>query len=102
MVFLGLIVYMGLLPIPSIVDFWAVHTRVPQVADYMSRNRFKTIRSTLHFNDNDQAAGSQDRFFKVRALFTKVSREFLKVPETPIHSIDDIIQAPTICRGMSR
>ncbi|XP_068237423.1 uncharacterized protein [Palaemon carinicauda] len=45
MVFLGLIIYMGLVPLPSIVDFWAVKTRIPQVADFMSRNRFKAIRS---------------------------------------------------------
>ncbi|XP_068242384.1 piggyBac transposable element-derived protein 2-like isoform X2 [Palaemon carinicauda] len=88
MVFLGLIIYMGLVPLPSIVDFWAVKTRIPQVANFMSRNRFKAIRSSIHFNDNDQAAGSQDRFFKVRVPFTKVTRVFLKVPETPIHSID--------------
>ena len=65
MVFLGLIIYMGLVPLPSIVDFWAVKTRVPEMADFMSRTRFKAIRSSLHFNNNDQAAGSQDRFFKV-------------------------------------
>ena len=93
MVFLGLIIYMGLVPLPSLVDFWAVKTRVPQVADYMSRNRFKAIRSYLHFNDNDHAAGSLDRFFKVRSLFTKVTREFLKVPETPMHSIDEVMVA---------
>ncbi|XP_064120264.1 piggyBac transposable element-derived protein 3-like [Macrobrachium nipponense] len=93
MVFLGLIVYMGLVPLPSIVDFWAVKTRIPQVADFMSRNHFKAIRSSLHFSDNDQAAASQDRFFKVRVPFTKVTREFLKVPETPIHSIDEVMVA---------
>ncbi|XP_064108436.1 piggyBac transposable element-derived protein 3-like [Macrobrachium nipponense] len=93
MVFLGLIVYMGPVPLPSIVDFWAVKTRIPQVADFMSRNRLKAIRSSLHFSDNDQAAASQDRFFMVRVPFTKVTREFLKVPETPIHSIDEVMVA---------
>ena len=93
MVFLGLIIYMGLVHLPSIVDYWAVKTRVPHVADFMSRNRFKTIRTSLHFNDNDQAAGSQDRFFKMRPPFTKVTREFLKVPETPVHSIDEVMVA---------
>ncbi|XP_064088448.1 piggyBac transposable element-derived protein 3-like [Macrobrachium nipponense] len=59
----------------------------------MSRNCSKAIRSSLHFSDNDQAAASQDRFFKVRVPFTKVTREFLKVPETPIHSIDEVMVA---------
>lgn len=93
LVFLGIIMYMGLVPLPSIVDYWAVQTRVPQVADFMSRNRFKSIRSKLHFNDNDQASGSQDKFFKVRPIFTNVTKEFLKVPETPVNSIDEVMVA---------
>ena len=91
MVFLGLVIYMGVVPLPSIIDYWNTWTRISQVADYMSRNRFKAIRSTLHFNDNDQATGSKDRFFKIWPLFTKVTRELLKVEETPVHSIDEVM-----------
>ncbi|XP_066957626.1 LOW QUALITY PROTEIN: piggyBac transposable element-derived protein 3-like [Macrobrachium rosenbergii] len=90
-VFMGAITFMGLVPLPSIVDYWAVHTRIPQIANCMSRNRFKAIRSNLHFSDNDLAAGSRDRFLKVRAIFSKVTREFLKVAETPVQSIDEVM-----------
>ncbi|XP_066941185.1 piggyBac transposable element-derived protein 3-like [Macrobrachium rosenbergii] len=93
MVFLGFIMYMGLMPLPSIVDYWAVRRRVPQVAEYRSRNRFKAIRSNLHFSDNDQAARSQDQFLKVRFLFTKITREFLNVAETPLQSVDEVMVA---------
>ncbi|XP_064088812.1 piggyBac transposable element-derived protein 3-like, partial [Macrobrachium nipponense] len=93
MVFLGLLMYMELMPLPSIVDYWAIKTRVPQVAEYMSRNRFKVIRSNLHFSDNEQAAGSKDRFLKVCSLFTKVTREFLNFAETPMQSIDEVMVA---------
>ena len=79
---------MGLVPLPSIMDYWAVHTRVSQVTEFMSKNRFKSIPSNLHFNDNDPETGSHDRFFKVRPLLTKVTREFLKVLETLMNSID--------------
>ncbi|XP_068203690.1 piggyBac transposable element-derived protein 3-like [Palaemon carinicauda] len=89
LVFHGLIVYMGLVPIPSLVNFWAVKTRIPQVADFISSNYFKSMLSSLHFNDNDQAAVSQVRFFKVRVPFTMVTKEFWKVSETPIHSMDE-------------
>ncbi|XP_068238414.1 piggyBac transposable element-derived protein 2-like [Palaemon carinicauda] len=93
MVFFGLIVYMGLVRLPSIVDFRAVKTRTLQVADFMSSNRFKLIRSSLQFNDNDQTAASEDRFFKIRLPFTKIAREFLKVPKTHIHSINEVMVA---------
>ncbi|KAK4299449.1 hypothetical protein Pmani_028262 [Petrolisthes manimaculis] len=62
MVFIGLVIFMGVTSLPSIVDYWKRMTRIPQVADIMSKNRFKQIRATLHFNDNHQCEGSQDRF----------------------------------------
>ncbi|XP_068233395.1 piggyBac transposable element-derived protein 3-like [Palaemon carinicauda] len=92
-VFLGLIVYMGLVLLLITVDLWAMKTRIPQAADFMSMNCFNSIRSSLHFNKNDQAAASQDRFFKVRVPFTNVPREFLKIPETRIQSTDEVIVA---------
>ncbi|XP_064120720.1 piggyBac transposable element-derived protein 3-like [Macrobrachium nipponense] len=59
----------------------------------MSRNHFKAIWSNLHLSDNDQVAGSQDWFLKVCSLFTKVTREFLNVAETPMQSIDEVMVA---------
>ena len=55
--FLSIIMYMGLVPLPGIKDYWTVHTRVSQVLDFMSRDRSKSLYSNLHFNDNDQATG---------------------------------------------
>ena len=91
--FVGIIIYMGVISAPSITDYWALQTRVPQVADYMSKNRFKIIRATIHFSDNEQARTSKDRFFKIRPLFTKITKEFLKVPETPVNSVDEVMVA---------
>ncbi|KAK3888413.1 hypothetical protein Pcinc_007541 [Petrolisthes cinctipes] len=93
MVLIGLVIFMGVTSLPSIVDYWKRMTRIPQVADIMSKNRFKQIRATLHFNDNHQCEGSQDRFYKIRPLFTKVTKEFLKVRATPINSIDEVMVA---------
>lgn len=93
MVFIGLVIFMGVTSLPSIVDYWKRITRIPQVADFMSKNRFKQIRATLHFNDNHQCRGSQDRFYKIRPLFTKVTKEFLKVKATPVNSIDEVMVA---------
>lgn len=92
-IFIGVVLYMGVCQLPSIDDYWAVRTRVPQVADYMSKNRFRQIRSTLHFNDNEQAKSTKDRFYKIRPVFTLVTKAFLQVPATPVNSIDEVMVA---------
>lgn len=91
MVFIGIILYMGVCILPSIEDYWAMQTRVVQVAESMSSKRFKLIRSLLHFNNNENIRGTTDRFFKVRPLFAAITRQFLKVKETPTQSIDEVM-----------
>ena len=92
-VFIGLMIYMGVIHLPSIDDYWNVNTRIPQVADLMSSKRFKSIRATLHFNDNDQAKGSQDRFFKIRPVINYITKQFLEVPAMPMNSVDEVMVA---------
>ena len=91
MVFIGIVLYMGICVLPCIEDYWGTYTRVPQVAEAMSSKRFRLIRSLLHFNNNENARGNTDRFFKVRPLFSAVTRQFLKVPETPTQSVDEVM-----------
>jgi Sec7-like guanine-nucleotide exchange factor len=91
--FLGINVIMGVILLPSMDDYWKMNTRIPQVANAMSRDRFKMIRSYLHFNDNDKAAGSTDRFFKVRPLLDGTRAAILKIPETPLQSVDEVMIA---------
>ena len=47
----------------------------------------------MHFNDDDNAQASTDSFFKVRLLFSKVTKQFLKVKETPQQSVDEVMVA---------
>lgn len=77
---------------PSIIG-WTVVTKVPQVADFMSRNRFRQIRSTLYFSDNKRATSSNDRFYKIRPVFTLGTKSFLQFPATPINSVDEVMVA---------
>ena len=93
MVFIGIICYMGITLQPSIEDYWATMTRVPQVADVMPSKRFKLLRAMLHFNNNETAHTSTDRFFKVRPLFNSITRQFKMIPETPTQSIDEVMVA---------
>ena len=91
MMFLGIILYMGISHLPAIDDYWATETKVSQVADVMSSKRFCTLRSMLHFNNNEEARSSTDRFFKIRPIFCSITRQFLQVMATPTQSIDEVM-----------
>ena len=69
MVFIGILLYMGVFDVSLIEDYWSTYTRIPQVADFMSSKHFLLIRSLLHFNDNENATNSTDRFFKIRPIY---------------------------------
>ncbi|KAK3888365.1 hypothetical protein Pcinc_007565 [Petrolisthes cinctipes] len=62
MVFTGIVLYMGVMRGPSIDDYWALDTRMSQITEYMSSKRFRQIRALLHFNNNENANSSTDRF----------------------------------------
>ena len=93
MVFIGIVLYMGVLQLPAIDDYWSTFTRVTQVADAMSSKRFRLLRSMLHFNNNESCASSTDRFFKIRPVFNSLVRQFLKVKPTPTQSVDEVMVA---------
>ncbi|XP_076043706.1 uncharacterized protein LOC143026814 [Oratosquilla oratoria] len=64
LVFIGIIIYTGSTSLSNIDEYWATDSRVSQVANFMSSKRFRLIKSLLHFNNNDNARSSTDRFFK--------------------------------------
>uniref|UniRef100_A0A3B3Y6R7 PiggyBac transposable element-derived protein domain-containing protein n=1 Tax=Poecilia mexicana TaxID=48701 RepID=A0A3B3Y6R7_9TELE len=76
--YLGLLLYMALLELPKVSDFWRKNTifYVPFPSTVMSRNRFRVISSNLHISDpaedalNDQrkGTGEHDRLHRVRPL----------------------------------
>ncbi|KAK4325662.1 hypothetical protein Pmani_003755 [Petrolisthes manimaculis] len=93
MQFIGIVIYKGVVQLPSIEDYWATKTRIIQVADVMASKRFQLIRSLLHFNNNENVQASTDRFFKIRPLFSGVTKQFQKVAETPTQSVDEVMVA---------
>lgn len=93
MVFIGIALYMGVVQLPAIEDYWSTCTRVPQVADVMSSKRFRLIRSQLHFNNNDNIHDSTDRFYKIRPIISSLTRQFLQVKATPTQSVDEVMVA---------
>uniref|UniRef100_A0A096MED2 PiggyBac transposable element-derived protein domain-containing protein n=1 Tax=Poecilia formosa TaxID=48698 RepID=A0A096MED2_POEFO len=76
--YLGLLLYMALLELPKVSDFWRKNKifYVPLPSTVMSRNRFMVISSNLHISDpaedalNDQKKGTGDHdcLHRVRPL----------------------------------
>lgn len=76
--FLMLIVWMGLVPIGSMKDYWASNSLVYNF-DFpkrmMSRDRFQALLASLHFSDNENNQAG-DRLAKVRNFITLMQRKF--------------------------
>lgn len=66
--FLGLIIWMGLTPQPSLASYWSkkeiYQTNIPQ---YMTRNRFELLLRTFHCSNNETCPRG-DRLHKIRGL----------------------------------
>ena len=69
--FLGLMFLTGIVRKPTLEDYWSTDSMIetPIFGKVMSRNRFESILSYLHFNDNEKRAPTcDDRLYKVRPI----------------------------------
>ncbi|XP_046971065.1 piggyBac transposable element-derived protein 2-like [Vanessa cardui] len=74
--FLALHVIMGIVVMPSYLDYWSDKFRYAKIADIMSLKRYQQIRRYLHFVDNNMADG--DKYFKVRPVVEQIRQNCLK------------------------
>jgi hypothetical protein len=72
--FLGIHLAMGLVRLPSLRDYWSTNPLLgaPGMVKGMGRNRFRSILSHLHLNDNSKmpqrGSPNFDKLFKIRPL----------------------------------
>lgn len=75
----GLILYMGLVKLPKISDYWSrdeiMGQQFPQTI--MSRNRFELLLQMLHFSQRDED-NRMDRLHRVRNLLNIMNNNFKK------------------------
>ncbi|KAI5742008.1 hypothetical protein M8J77_002108 [Diaphorina citri] len=93
-VFLGVNIYMATVGLPRIRMFWAADTRVPQVADAITRDRYCQIRKHLKIiNDLDVTPDMKrnDVLWKVRPLLDAVRNGCLQLVRLNRLSIDEQI-----------
>lgn len=91
--FIAILIFMGICKVPAVEDYWAMETRIAQIANLMSSKRFRLMKRTIHFNDNTQIPGTVDRFFKIRPIFTSLNRIFRSELQTQKQSVDEVMVA---------
>ena len=76
--FIGIQLAMGMVRLPSMYDYWSTNPilSAPGIVKGMGRNRFRSILSHLHLNDNSRMPGrtdpGYDKLYKVRPLLEKI------------------------------
>ena len=80
--FLSLLIWMGLVQMPSLKDYWSFKIIYKNIVakNIMSRNRFELILRFWNFLDNEQAP-ENDRIFKVQNLIHKIVNNFQNAME---------------------
>ncbi|CAK1595465.1 unnamed protein product [Parnassius mnemosyne] len=75
--FFGLILFMGIVRLPKLADYWSTDQMICQTfpRKIMPRNRFEILLRMVHFcNNNNQRCG--DRLFKIRDLIDALNLNF--------------------------
>ncbi|KAM4550617.1 piggyBac transposable element-derived protein 2-like isoform 1-T1 [Fundulus diaphanus] len=86
--FIGTLVYMSVVHLPKSRMYWSSECRVEQVADVMTRERWKKIKEFIHFNDNrNMSANSQDVLFKIRPVIDALLQKFNGLPQNQMLSV---------------
>ena len=75
--FFGLLLFMGIVRMPSISDYWSQEEMFKNAfaANTMSRNRFELLLRMVHFADNEQNPNN-DRLHKIQSLLDKILHNF--------------------------
>lgn len=89
--FLSTTMYMSIYSLPRSRMYWSHETRVEKVAAVMSRDRWQTIKNSLHFNDNNllEVNAGKDRLFKIRPLIDNLLPKFQSLPKSQMLVVDE-------------
>ena len=85
---------MGLVKLPSTRSCWETYMSYDGVSSVLSRNRFNTILSNMHFVDNltlPKEAKDADRAWKIYPWIPRFWENFLKVSPEEFQSVDEIM-----------
>lgn len=89
--FLAIHILMGIVGMPSYIDYWSTKFRYPLIANLMSLKRYEKIRRYIHFADNNYDDG--DRYYKIRPIVEKIRNNCLAQETERRFSIDEMMIA---------
>uniref|UniRef100_A0A6P7H0L1 Uncharacterized protein LOC114348845 n=1 Tax=Diabrotica virgifera virgifera TaxID=50390 RepID=A0A6P7H0L1_DIAVI len=112
--FIGTVIFMSLVKLPSSRLYWSATVGQPQVFESMTCNRWEIIKKNLHFSDNSNSVPKNlhfsdnsnsvpvgtpghDKRFKIRPLLDNIKQRLLLVPKEEHLAVDEQI-IPTKCR----
>lgn len=88
---IGLFLRMGICQMSRNRLYWENDTRFPQVADHMSRNRFQTLLTVIHFVDSNGVSDDQkkDKCWKIRPWLDLFRKQCLEITPGEYNMVDD-------------
>lgn len=101
---LGLLIYMGLVQVPSLYEYWATKPLFHGLwaRSFMSRDRFQRLMAFLHIDDprtEDDPGRKKDKLKKVRTLIDALQAKCqqLYTPERHVSIDERMIKAKGVC-----
>ncbi|XP_050505081.1 piggyBac transposable element-derived protein 4-like [Diabrotica virgifera virgifera] len=75
--FLGIVVWMGLMHLPKLRDYWSTkriyENGIPKI---LSSNRFEMLLSMFHLSNNEQPINPEDRLHKISNFLNLLEQKF--------------------------
>ena len=93
-IFIGICFYMSLVKLPRTRYYWNSDVQIPAITNYMSMRRWETIKSSLHFVDNEEEPKRCplfDRIWKMRPYIDLLNDRFNQIPMGENLSFDEQI-----------
>lgn len=87
---LSIKLWMGIVKMPSYIDYWAQGTRFGPIADIMPLKKYQHILRCLHLTNNEYD-NNTDRFFKAREFIEKIRINCLNISQGNKFSIDEMM-----------
>ena len=99
--FLRVLLYTGIIKLPSYRHYWKTSLRIETIASAISRDRFDEIKRYLHFNDNNSQKPNNhpqhEKLHKVRPVLNAIQTNCKKTPPEEHECVDEQI-IPTKAR----
>uniref|UniRef100_W5N3T8 PiggyBac transposable element-derived protein domain-containing protein n=1 Tax=Lepisosteus oculatus TaxID=7918 RepID=W5N3T8_LEPOC len=89
--FIGIKLFMGVVEMPAMEDYWASDTRYDKIADVMPIKRFKCLSRMLHFQNNLVPESREDRLVKIRPVIDHMRNKCSQIESENQFSIDEMM-----------